>query len=262
LSLIEREDNQIILSVALGHIQGIYWSFLPAETRMGFAPKVEAVLWTMMAEAQDPAVKKLLYRRYANMALSESGIRRLNALWSEALFVDKLTLSEADKIALAGILSVKAPVQADVIVAAQSEAIQNPDRKRRFDFIKPALSADQGVRDAFFESLKDAQNREVESWVLAALRYLHHPLRTNVSEKYLFDSLELLAEIQRTGDIFFPARWTASTLGTYQSETAVKTVREFLRDRPDYNYQLKLKILQSADTLFRADKVLKANGDT
>jgi aminopeptidase N len=262
LRLIEREDNQIILSVALGHIQNIYWSFLSAETRSGFAQKVEAVLWTMMAEAKSPAVKKLLYRRYANMALSESSIRRLKALWDGALFVEKLTLSEADKIALAGLLAVKAPAQAKAIVLAQAAMIQNPDRKRRFDFIKPALSADQAVRDAFFDSLKDEQNREVESWVLAALRYLHHPLRTDASEKYLFDSLDLLAEIQRTGDIFFPARWTANTLGNYQSDQAVKTVRKFLRDRPDYNYQLKLKILQSADTLFRANRVLKANGDS
>jgi aminopeptidase N len=120
----------------------------------------------------------------------------------------------------------------------------------------PSLSADHEVRDAFFSSLEQKENRAVESWVLAALRNLHHPLRHQTSEKYLRPSLELLEEIQRTGDIFFPARWTAATLSRYQTPSAAETVRRFLEQRPDYNYQLKLKVLQAADPIFRANKVL------
>ena len=68
----------------------------------------------------------------------------------------------------------------------------------------PALSADVQVRDAFFASLSQEQNREKEAWVASALSYLHHPLRSHTSEKYLKQSLDLLEEIQLTGDIFFP----------------------------------------------------------
>jgi hypothetical protein len=59
------------------------------------------------------------------------------------------------------------------------------------------------VRDAFFASLKQENNREKEAWVVLALGYLHHPLRLSTSEKYLPESLALLEEIQLTGDIFF-----------------------------------------------------------
>lgn len=116
----------------------------------------------------------------------------------------------------------------------------------------PALSADTTVRDAFFESLKNAANREHEPWVLDALGYLHHPLRAARSERYILPSLELLEEIQRTGDIFFPGAWVGATLGGHSSPAAASIVRQFLDARPDYPPRLKAKILQEADLLFRA----------
>lgn len=91
--------------------------------------------------------------------------------------------------------------------------------------------------------------------MLGALNALHHPLRRDMSESYLLPSLELLQEIQITGDIFFPARWMGASLGNYNSADAAATVRDFLADNPDYNTQLRLKILQAADGLFRAESL-------
>lgn len=141
------------------------------------------------------------------------------------------------------------------ITDEQYSRITNPDRKREFEFVRDALSDNIAVRDAFFESLKDVQNRHTESWVLQALGYLHHPLFIHESERYLLPSLELLEEIQVTGDIFFPSRWLDQVLGNYSSDEAVATVRNFLAEQPGYNDQLRLKILQSADTLFRANRI-------
>ena len=113
------------------------------------------------------------------------------------------------------------------------------------------------MRDQFFASLKDEKNREKEAWVTAALGYLHHPLRQATSEKYLPESLNLLSEIQQTGDIFFPGAWLQSTLGAYQSPAAARVVRDFLaaHPTPGYNPQLRAKLLQAADDLFRAEKL-------
>ena len=49
-----------------------------------------------------------------------------------------------------------------------------------------------------------SHNRRHEPWVLEGLQYLHHPLRAAQSENYVRPSLDMLAEIQRTGDLFFP----------------------------------------------------------
>jgi aminopeptidase N len=67
----------------------------------------------------------------------------------------------------------------------------------------------------------------------------------------------MLEEIQRTNDIFFPGTWLNASLGSYQSTEAVTIVRGFLKAHPNYNPQLRMKILQAADPLFRAAKLLQ-----
>jgi aminopeptidase N len=129
----------------------------------------------------------------------------------------------------------------------------NPDRKARFEFVMPALSGDAAVRDKFFEGLSDVRNRRREPWAAEGLAYLNHPLRRPQSEKYVRPALELLREIQRTGDIFFPTNWTYATLSGQNSHNAAESVRAFLAEQKDYPIRLRRVILQSADELFRAD---------
>jgi aminopeptidase N len=144
------------------------------------------------------------------------------------------------------------------ILAEQLSRIENPDRKERFQFVMPALSADPGERDAWFRSLADAKNRRREPWVLEGLSYLHHPLRARASAGYVAPSLEMLWEIQKTGDIFFPKRWLDATLGGHSSSEVADIVRRFLASRPPaYPERLKLITRQSADELFRAEMALK-----
>ncbi len=92
--------------------------------------------------------------------------------------------------------------------------------------------------------------------MVEALALLHYPLRAAGSEKYLLPSLELVEEIQRTGDIFFPKAWLDATLGGHRSPAAAATVRDFLASRPDYPPRLRGKILQAADLLFRAEAIV------
>lgn len=255
LNLIQVEENQLLQDQILGYIETIYWRFLTDDQRNDIMEETEGILWDMMKEQSGSSKKKLFFNAFRDIAMSASEIQKVYDIWSGDLEIEGLNLSESDFISMAGNLALKLPDQASETVSVQSEQIENEDRKRRFEFIRPALSNDQTTRDEFFESLKDEENRQVESWVLGALGYLHHPLRVEESEKYILPSLELLQEIQVTGDIFFPKRWLDVTLGNYSSDSAVQTVRSFLADRPDYNEQLKMKILQAADGMFRANRI-------
>jgi aminopeptidase N len=138
------------------------------------------------------------------------------------------------------------------ILTTQLARIENPDRKGRFEFVMPALSADASERDRWFQSLGDVSNRRREPWVLEGLSYLHHPLRAAASAKYVQPSLDLLWEIQKTGDIFFPTRWMNSTLSGHTSPAVAATVRDFLTQLPaNYPPRLRKIILVAADELFR-----------
>ena len=255
LRLIQVEDNQLLQNQLLGYIQTIYWDLLSDEMRQEISSETEQILWNEILGQSESSKKKLFFNAFRNIALTSEQIQKVYDIWSGNLEIDGLTLSESDYISMAGILAIKLPAQSSEILSIQTKQIENRDRKRRFEFIGPSLSADPQVRDAFFESLKDESNRQTESWVLSALGYLHHPLRVQESEKYILPSLELLQTIQTTGDIFFPKRWLDVTLSNYSSDSAVETVRTFLDERPDYNHQLKMKILQAADDLFRANTI-------
>ena len=191
-----------------------------------------------------------------SIALTDSGYTWLKRIWAKEESISGLPLSERDYIALASELALRGKSDNQAILNSQLDRINNSDRKARFAFIMPALSNEENVRDEFFESIKKEENRAREPWVQSAVGYLNHPIRAVSAEKYILPSLELLDEIQRTGDIFFPARFISATLGGHQSENAVQIVNSFLDDRPDYSPQLRLKILQAADGLYRSANIL------
>jgi aminopeptidase N len=256
--LIPGEENQLILNLALGRLGTIYWSFLTDDQRADEQPAIEEMLWAGVTNSEhDGSMKRIFFNSYRNAAMSEEALGRLYDIWSDEKRVEGLTLSENDFITLASELSVKMPGRFEHIAGTQLEKITNPDRRREFEFIMPALSNSIEERDLFFDSLMDVQSRSTESWVRTALRYLHHPLRVVESERYLQASLEILEELQVTGDIFFPSQWLNLTLQNYHTNSAVETVRTFLEERPDYNEQLRMRILQAADDLFRANRLQK-----
>jgi aminopeptidase N len=100
--------------------------------------------------------------------------------------------------------------------------------------------------------LSDPANRRPEPWVTEALQYFHHPLRSAWSVKYLKPSLDLLPEIQRTGDIFFPKSWLDATLRGYNNQEAYLIIEKWLKENPGLTENLRNKVIQSADILKRA----------
>ena len=261
LGLAERETNQLLLGLVLDQLTTIYWRLLPASARLDAAAELETTLWQSMLEQTEASSRKVRFDTFADIATTPEALRNLHDIWSGSVTIENLPLSENDLIALAQSLAIRLPAEAETIFAAQLERTENPDNRRRLEFVAPSLFAEVSVRDAFFASLAQARQREVEPWVLEALENLHHPLRIEQSENYLLPSLELLEQIQATGDIFFPSRWLDATLANHRSSGAVATVNDFLAARPDYNAQLRAKILQAADPLFRANALTETGSD-
>ena len=188
------------------------------------------------------------------IATTEASIERLYEIWESESDVNGIPLSETDFMTLAYELAIRLPEKSGEILTTQLGRLKNEDRKKRLAFVMPALSPDVATRDKFFESLKDVSNRRPERWALEALGFLHHPMRAAESEKYILPSLELLEEIQTTGDIFFPKRWLVATFSGHRSKSAADVVTKFLADRPEYSSRLRNKMLQAADLLLRAAK--------
>ena len=250
------ETDEQNVSRILGYLTSAYWRYLTPERRTALAPGIEDLLWRGTAAAGSRSLAAAWFGAYRNVALSAEAVGRLERIWREEEDVPDVPLAERDFTALAQGLAVRGVPDSDEILAEQRDRIDNPDRRAFFEFVMPALSSAQRVRDAFFDSLRDPANRTREPWVLTALGLLHHPLRARESEVHVRPSLDLLEEIQRTGDIFFPLSWLQTTLDGHQTATAASIVEQYLAERPDLAPRLRAKVLQAADGLLRAARIV------
>lgn len=251
------ENDPQNINLMLGYIQTIFWKFLNQKEKQLFSEIIEQNLWSKLQEAKSEKTQTSYFKTYTKIALNKDAINNLLQIFQKEKTIKKLQLSTRDFTDLAFELALRDIKNADEILYTQFERIDNTERKERFNFIRPALSSDEKTRDQFFNSLMDEKNREKEPWVITAVHYLNHPLRVQSSLKYISPSLNVLQELQITGDIFFPAQWLNATFSGHSSIEAVTEINIFLNKNPDYPENLKNKILQSTDMVFRANLIKK-----
>ena len=255
IAAMPQEPDELNLQRMLSYTEDGFWRFVSNAERDALTPGLERVLREGLDKASVATVKSAWFSTLRDTARTPATLGWLEHVWRKTETVPGLTLAEPDFIQLSQELAVRAVPAWQSILDEQFARIENPDRKARFAFVRPALSADQSTRDRFFASLREASNRRREPWVLEAVGYLHHPLRAESALQYIPASLSMLEEIQRTGDIFFPKRWMDATLSGHSSASAAHLVRTFLAELPStYPDRLRRIILSSADDLFRATR--------
>lgn len=250
------EQNQLVVSQILSYTQTVYWNYISNSERKRLIPEIEKLLWAQVMSERSRSGRSSFYSAYRGLASTDEGLDRLQRLWSGEEQVAGLPLSELDQIRLASELAIKDIANAEDILSQQQRRIKNPDRLTRFKFLRDSLSANAAVRAAFFESLKLESNRDREAWVIAGLNNIHHPLRAQQSVKLIEPALRMIGDIQATGDIFFPERWLSSTLRGHNSAEAAEIIRKFLENASNMSLQLRLKVQQSADGVYRAAQLV------
>jgi aminopeptidase N len=235
----------------LAYLARVFWRFIPPEDRARRAPALEAMLRAGLARGRTQSEKAAWFNTYRDIVLTSDGVSWLTRVWRRDERVPGLSLAEPDEIAMALELAVREAAGWEETLRTQLERTENPDRKARFAFVAPALSADPAVREQAFARFRFVENRRREPWVLESLQYLNHPLREEHARRFVRPALDLLREVQQTGDIFFPTRWMESTLGGHRSPEIAATVREFLAGEPQHPERLRWTVLSVADELFR-----------
>ena len=246
------EQNELVHGMICGQLSSIFWNFLDEEQRTEKQDLVENMLWSeLLDDRYEPNIKKNIFGLWKGLAYSNAAKEKLYGIWNKSIKIPDLKLNQDDYTNMAMSLALYEHNLTETILQQAKAQLENQDKVERFEFLLPALSSDISVRDAFFESFKEAKNREKESWVVTACGYLNHPLRQQTAIKHVPMALDLLEEIQKTGDIFFPKRWLSSTVGQYQSKEALEYVEKYLKDHPNVNSSLKGKLLQATDNLYR-----------
>lgn len=187
---------------------------------------------------------RTLYTNGKSTGITDSLLR----LWQKG---DSPLLSERDFTDMAYQLALRLPEQADSILTTQLARISNPDRRKEFEFVKRAVAPSDNDRMDFFNDLLKAENRLVEPYVGKALALLCHNLRGEEAARYITPALQILPEIQATGDIFFPASWCRNLLSGQRSEKAREAVTGFLQSNPDIKPMMRSKILIASSRLLK-----------
>ncbi len=255
---LENETTELNLRLITNYISSIYWEYLNPKSRLLESRRLEDIVWNAMNKQAIKNNKKLLLDCYENIFQSDTAYNNLYAIWEQQTHPVNINLNEDDYTNLSLALALRSNDN-ESLLQQQLSRIKNNDRINRFKIIMQAVSSNTETRNQFFNGLSNKQNRSNESAIGTALTYLHHPLRQETSIAYLQKSLELLAEIQKTGDIFFPDNWLRSTFYNYQYSKAQEIVHTFLATHQDYNPTLKNKILQATDNLRRAQKLSQQN---
>jgi aminopeptidase N len=254
---IQTEENELVLKIASNNLNSIFWRFLTEKQQHKVQQQLEAILYERLQMNLTSNIKKTLFNLFSSIACSDSAKAKLYQIWNKEVVIPNLKLNEDDYTNIAMNLAIFKHEKADEILEKTRTTITNPDKQKRFEFLLPSLSKDESVRNAFMESLKDDKNREKEAWVSVGLANIHHPLRQESAQQYIRFSLDLIEEIQRTGDIFFPKDWLNNTIGKYSSKYAFDEMQRFLKENPNFSPILKRKLFQATDGLYRAQNIKK-----
>ncbi|WP_426486657.1 M1 family aminopeptidase [Flavobacterium sp. 2] len=254
---IQTEENELVLRIVSNNLNTIYWRFFTEKQQNKVQKQLEDILYSRLQANLSANIKKTLFGLFSSIAYSDSAKAKLYQIWNKEVVIQNLKLNEDDFTNMAMNLAIFKHEKADEILEKTRTTITNPDKKKRFEFLLPSLSKDESVRNAFIESLKDDANREKEAWVSVGLANVNHPLRQESAQKYIRFSLDLVEEIQRTGDIFFPKDWLDNTVGRYSSKYAFDEVQRFLKENPNFSPILKRKLFMATDLLYKAQNIKK-----
>jgi aminopeptidase N len=247
LAALGRESNPLIASQMIGNLEFVCTHTDAAESR-----DIELRLSDMADTLAQPSARLQLQRKLCAMMREDETIEKIYEIWSTN---SSELWSESDYTTAAYELAIRRPQLSDSILRAQRLRITNPDRLRQFDFVSRACTADTASLDSLFDELHNPANRRVEPYAEALLRYLNHPLRDVRSARYVIPALEMLPEIQRTGDIFFPAKWAQALLSGHRSTEARAALNRYLTEHPECPTLLRNKILEAAFPLLWAPVV-------
>jgi aminopeptidase N len=248
-ALLMEKDEQL-QNYLVSNLMVLCNNFLEYGKDQTYSKRVESLLWNKFSEVPVTS-KELFFETWLKLSRSNESIQLMKDIYEGRMKVGNYQFSEQNLTDLVCELVIRDPAS-KVLLEKELERLKSPDRQRRLIFIKPTLSDDKSQRDSFFEGLLKPENRNPEPWVLEALYYLHHPLHKGQGIDYIPTSLELLPELQQTGDIFFPQNWLRATLQNYNSPVVADMVMDYLSGNPELSENLRLKVYQSADILFRS----------
>jgi aminopeptidase N len=230
--------------------------------------RVEDMLISGMINAKTQGMRITYYRAFLNIARSDNARNVLKEMLkfsttpsAEAASTPpyqggelaRIPLKTKDKFDIVTRLLILNDPEAEKLLAGLEKSETGDDAKRY------AYAARAGIPTAANKAKywKDfTENKDIsESWIEAALGPWNSMRQSELTLPYLERALRELPNLKRDRKIFFVNGWLGAFIGGQKSEEALNIVNKFLADNPKLDNDLRLKILENADTIERAVKI-------
>ena len=243
IEFLDHEKNELIASTTCSFV-GDVMACLDRKERAA----TEQRLFEMSQQHPLQSVRQTLLRQLSLRAVSQEVVNQLSDIWEKQ---SAAFLNPRDYMRMAYHLAIMQPDRWQHILDVQRDRLGNEDQRREFDFISRACNPDTQVQQQLFNKLLQAENRRIEPWARDLLALLNDPTREPFSNRYITTGLDILPEIQRTGDIFFPGYWLSGLLSGHHSDEAKALVRQWIETHPDLEPALMNKLKENAYWLLR-----------
>ena len=240
---LKKEKNPLIAATLCSHMHQFAIDQEPT-----LRQRLEGFMLDIAKGSPIASCRQSMTRLLAADAISAEVLDHLYGTWQTS---NDPLLSERDYINMAYHLAIMRPAEWRHIISTQRARLKSKDMIREFDFVSRACNPSLSTQRSLFRSLLLKENRTVEPWAQNLLALLSCQAREPQNNEFITPGLMALEEIQRTGDIFFPANWLNALLGAHKSKEAKALVNDFIDSHPDYPQALKNKILEAAYEVFR-----------
>lgn len=250
-AMLERENEMQIFSRAAGFLTSATVLYM-RDVRAEGPGRAEELLWKIASSPKGGEKSIIAFRALTEIAYDSISAERIYKVWEKPQTLRHISLSERDLTRTAYELALRFPSRYDAIRQYQLGRITGNDRREEFLYLYPSLSPDIQTRDSVFNSLLKVENRGIEPWAASSLGYLNNFSRREQSAKYILPALEILPEIQKTGDIFFPRNWLRALLAGHSRKEAASVVNKFLETDKILHPMLRGKVLQQGDHIINS----------
>ncbi|MDQ3797915.1 MAG: M1 family metallopeptidase, partial [Acidobacteriota bacterium] len=270
------EQDELTIQTILSRVSTAMNYYLSDAQRQELTPRVESLLLGGMLRAKTTGQKVTFFRAYLNLASTEDAQRMLKKI----LKSDRQPVKMETTAAVAGEMPqlelppLKTKDKFDILtrliiledrqrylgsdeaeqMLAALEKTETSDDAKRYAYAARAGIGKPENKAKFWNDF--VNNREIsESWIEAAFVPFNSVRHSELTLPYLEKALAELPNLKRTRKIFFVNGWLAAFIGGQKDEKALAIVNKFLADNPNLDRDLRLKILENADTLERAVRI-------
>jgi aminopeptidase N len=194
----------------------------------------------LLPENRSADCRQAILRKLGANATSPDVLAQVYNVWkaqNDPLF------DEHDYMEMAYRLAITHPGQWQDILSRQRRLLKTELLREELDFVGRACTPDGIAQRNLYNSLLQANPRQHEPWALHALSLLCADIRETGSNAFISSSLNSLAFLQQTSDIFFTGNWLTTLLSRRKSREAEREVDAFLKKHPTMEESLRNKIL-------------------